>query len=112
MRNVLIAYGTTEGQTAKIAQRLAEALRARGCVADVRDVARLPADFSLVESDAVLVGASMHVGGYQRAIRDFVARYQAALMRVPSAFFSVSLTEAYPDRRERAAQQPLRALLL
>jgi menaquinone-dependent protoporphyrinogen oxidase len=102
MRKILIIYGTTEGQTAKIAQCLAEHIGERGYLVDVYDVTHLPTDFALDGYNAVLVGASMHVGGYQRAIREFVARHQVMLTRLPSAFFSVSLTEAYPDPQERA----------
>jgi menaquinone-dependent protoporphyrinogen oxidase len=87
---VVIAYGTTEGHTTKIADYLAAALRSHGCEADIRDIQRsggmLPDGY-----DAVIVGGSIHMGKHKDAVRDFVRQNRAALERLPSAFFSVSL---------------------
>jgi menaquinone-dependent protoporphyrinogen oxidase len=38
MTKILIAYGTTEGHTARIAEYLADDIRGRGHVADVVDL--------------------------------------------------------------------------
>jgi menaquinone-dependent protoporphyrinogen oxidase len=96
MTRMLVLYGTTEGQTARIARRLAETLRKEGCEVDVVDSRHLPAGFSMRGYDAALIGASIHAGGFQHAVRDFVEEHLADLQRIPAAFFSVSLTEAYP----------------
>jgi menaquinone-dependent protoporphyrinogen oxidase len=40
MTKILIAYGTTEGQTARIAKYLADDIRGRGHVAEVVDLKR------------------------------------------------------------------------
>ncbi len=99
---ILVLYGTSEGQTAKIASRIADTVSARGYAADVVDARRIPADLSLDDYAAAMIGASVHVGGYQRAVREFIKRYRAALQRMPAAFFSVSLTEADPASEKRA----------
>ncbi len=109
MRKILIVYGTTEGQTGKIAQRLANTIGSQGFQVEVFDGRRLPRDIDLSNYAAVLVGASMHAGGYQRFIRDFVKQRRAELARVPSAFFSVSLTEAYPPDEHLQERANLRA---
>ncbi len=96
MTRILVLYGTTEGQTEKIARRLAETMRKEGCQVEVIDSRRLPAAFSLSSYDAALIGASMHAGGFQRAVRDFVRQHRTELQGIPTGFFSVSLTEAYP----------------
>jgi menaquinone-dependent protoporphyrinogen oxidase len=96
MTKILILYGTTEGQTARIARRLAETMRKEGCEVDVVDSRHLPKGFSMVSYDAALVGASMHIGGFQHAVRDFVKQHLWELQGIPAGFFSVSLTEAYP----------------
>lgn len=101
MVRVLIAYGTTEGQTAKIAEAMAGALREGGHDVDVRDSASLEA-WSVPETYAgVLVGGSVHGGEHQRGLRDFVRRNREALDRVPSLFFSVSLAAGDDDAEAR-----------
>ena len=102
MTKILIMYGTTEGQTAKIARRIGDVLASEGMVVDVVDARDQPPHLDLTSYDAAMIGASMHIGGYQRAVHDFARRYAAQLERMPTAFFSVSLTEAYPEPAERA----------
>ncbi len=41
--------------------------------------------------DAVIVGASVHMGKHEQYVRDFVRKNRTSLERVPSALFSVSL---------------------
>lgn len=98
MTRVLVLYGTTEGQTGKIAEVIAEVLRDRGHAADCLDVKRfgasVPADW-----DAVIVGASIHMGKHDKHVVKFVERNLAALEQLPSAFFSVSLA-AHGDTEE------------
>jgi menaquinone-dependent protoporphyrinogen oxidase len=90
MLKVLIAYGTSEGQTARIAEHLAAVIRNRGHEAFPVEIKRSGAP-EPDGYDAVLVGASVHMGKHQSGVRDFVRKHRAALERLPSAFFSVSL---------------------
>lgn len=101
MANVLIVYGTTEGQTAKIAQHVGDTGRRLGHDVAVRhapDVTHADLD----RCDAVIVGASLHEGRYQRTVRDFVAEHRDSLASRPGAFFSVSLGAASRNPAERA----------
>jgi menaquinone-dependent protoporphyrinogen oxidase len=98
---VLIVFGTTEGQTAKIAGFVADRLRARGhdallIKAGVDAVSPDPAAF-----DAVLVAASLHAGRYQPAAIEFVRRHRAAITARKNAFLSVSLAAAGHDAEDR-----------
>ena len=54
----------------------------------------------------------MHVGGYQSFIRRFIQHHRQALERMPAAFFSVSLTEAYPHPEEKPRLKLLLAQFL
>jgi menaquinone-dependent protoporphyrinogen oxidase len=108
---VLLAYGTGEGQTAKIAGWLAEQLRAGGHAVDVADLETTPA---VPEGyDAVVVGASIHAGKYQREVGQWVRRHAGTLNATPSWFFSVSLSEAgvLPGGGHEAAQAVLDGFL-
>ena len=57
MRKILIAYSTSEGQTLKIAEHVAELLRGRDSIVDVADVASLKHAAHLQEYDAVMLAA-------------------------------------------------------
>lgn len=107
MAKILLVFGTTEGHTAQIAQRMAEAIRASGHEVDVHDSkavreSRIDGDYA-----GVLVGGSVHVGEHQSSVREFVRHNRALLERVPSVFFSVSLTAAEPDEEARQETQAM-----
>jgi menaquinone-dependent protoporphyrinogen oxidase len=93
MSDVLVVYASTHGHTAKIAERVANAVRDRGVVAHVHE-AGSAGELRPSEYDVVIVGASVHGGHHQRDVRDWVKRYSAELRAMPSAFFSVCLTAA------------------
>jgi len=99
----LILYGTGEGQTAKIAERIAATIAERGHEASAIDVRDRPESFTLNEYDAAIVGASIHVGKHQDEVRDFVTENRDALSGMPSAFFQVSLSSANEEKHEEAA---------
>ena len=103
MSSFLILYGTGEGQTAKIAQRIATTVSERGHEATVIDVRDRTDSLALNEYDAVVVGASIHVGKHQKAIREFVSENRDTLAGMPTAFFQVSLSSANEEKREEAA---------
>jgi menaquinone-dependent protoporphyrinogen oxidase len=89
MTRVLILYGTTEGQTAKIAEALASAIRAQGVAVDLADASE--SDPSPEGYDGVLVAASVHAGGYQRSVLLWLRAHAEALRLRKTAFVSVCL---------------------
>lgn len=94
---VLVLYGTTEGQTRKIAEFLAKHLRDIGDAVTLVDAT---GDTSLVDLrayDAAIVAASLHAGQYQGPVVHFVRANHAWLNLMPSAFVSVSLSAAGTD---------------
>src|SRR5215216_5229203 len=99
MMRVLIAYGTTEGQTARISEYLADVIRDHGHEAYAVDIKNSGAR-ELDDYVAVIVGASIHMGKHEDYVRNFVRENRDALERLPSAFFSVSL--AAHDNMEEA----------
>lgn len=100
MANVLIAYGTSEGQTAKIAEYIAQMVRDRGYDSEAVDAEELARGDAPESYEALIVGASIHMGKHEGYVVDFVERYRDALERLPSAFFCVSL--AAHDNMEEA----------
>jgi menaquinone-dependent protoporphyrinogen oxidase len=58
--NVLVVYGTTEGQTRKIAERTAAYIREGGHQAVLRDSAALASVSDLESFHAFVIAASVH----------------------------------------------------
>lgn len=103
MARVLVLYATREGQTGRIAERLAIDLRAAGHsvhVAAARADAPLP---DVGPFDAVIVGASVHYGHHPAGFGRALKKQRDALSSRPSAFFSVSLSADGPGANRPAA---------
>lgn len=78
MKKIFITYGTTEGQTAKIAEFISDVLRDHGhdvTMVDVKDTADTVPD----GYDGVIVGASVHMGKHDKHVVDFVRKNQKSL---------------------------------
>ena len=106
MSRILVLYGTTEGQTAKIAGALANTLHADGHVVDV--VAAAPRTPNLGDYAGVVVAASVHGGRYQKPVQQWVAAHADELRSMPTAFVSVSLGVLQKDAK---VQQEVAAIL-
>lgn len=105
MARILIVYGTTEGHTAGIVARMAEAIRSKGHEAELQDSRAVLKKVIEEQYDGVIVGGSVHAGDHQASLREFVKGNRALLERVPSAFFSVSLAAADSDADANAEKQ-------
>lgn len=102
MSSFLVYYGTEEGQTAKVADRIVDVLTERGHDATSVD-ADESSDVALEDFDAVLVGASVHGGKHQPSVQEFLRSNCDALAMKPTAFFQVSLSSVDEAKREQAA---------
>lgn len=99
---ILIVYGTTEGHTATLAERMRDAIAERGIEVQIERAVERPVGIPL-DVDGVIVGASVHKGKYQREVAEFVVKNREQLAAIPSAFFQVCLTAADPS--PEAAEQ-------
>ena len=70
--NVLIVYGTTEGQTRKIAAWTATHIRERGHQVELQDSAALASDLKLGAFHAFIIAASVHQEHHQETVTNFV----------------------------------------
>ena len=64
MANIYVPYGSVEGQTAQIAQYIAELIRARGHQAEAADL-KHAGDTLPAEYDGLIVAASVHMGKHR-----------------------------------------------
>ena len=90
MARLLVLYGTTDGQTGKIARSLGATLRTCGHDSDVIAAAAAKATDPF-EYDGVIVAASLRGGRYQKSVQRWVQRHAHALQPKPTAFVSVCL---------------------
>lgn len=89
---ILIIYGTSEGQTRKIARFMEDILQDENhkvVIADATEEPPNPSDF-----DATLIGGSIHMHKYQSSIYNYIMENINELNNKPSAFFSVCLAVA------------------
>lgn len=102
MASVLVLFGTGEGQTSKVADRIRTTLTDRGHDITTVDVEEIPDGTELDAFDAVLIGSSIHVGKHHAAIQEFVRTNSEVLNTLMTAFFQVSLSSAVDDHERRA----------
>jgi len=87
--SILIIYGSTYGQTERIARRISELLHQAGYAVDIHRGDQLPENLTLELYSGVVIAASVLAGYHQRYIRNFVRHNAARLNRLASTFISV-----------------------
>lgn len=108
MCEVPVFYATSEGQTRRIAERIAARIRERGVDAEAIEIGSRDltgADWE--DTRAVVLGASLRYGRHQASAAAFVRRHRAELSARPSAFFSVSLSAVSKNLAEVAAARQI-----
>lgn len=106
---ILVTCHSAQGQTAKIADRIADQLREDGASVDLHpiDAAPSPADY-----DAVVVGDAIHMSRHSKALTDYLRQYADVLDSMPTALFQVSITSIGADAEHTAKAQEMVNTLL
>lgn len=94
---VLVVYGTTEGHTRKIVERLTARMRSHDAEVEVHDSTALPQSLDIAPSDAVVLAGSVHHGRHQAALIHFIKANSDALNKKPTALVSVSFSAMEDD---------------
>jgi menaquinone-dependent protoporphyrinogen oxidase len=104
---ILIVYGTTHGQTAKIAEHIQQTLEQDGFLVAIANAKteRIPA---LDQFQGVIIGASIIARGHQPSVAEFIRTHVAQLNAMPCAFFSVSASAGSAREAGRAAARRVR----
>ena len=104
MARILVLYSTHDGQTRRIAARIAEVLEHVGheaelCSADAPDAGR-----AIGASDGVIVGAAVRYGHFAPRLQAMVRGRKQLLAALPNAFFAVCLTAGGPGAKPAIAR--------
>lgn len=103
MLRYLIAYASREGQTEKIAHRVAHCLEGDGALVRLIDLKAHETEAGADDCDAMIITGSVHVGRFDPELSAFIMRHCEALRRCPSTFLPVSLSAASHEESERSA---------
>lgn len=110
MKRIAVLYATREGHTALVAECAARRLRDFGIDVEVTNLRTTRSEVRLEDYDAAVLAASVHVGKHEPEIVKFVRQHRTQLEAMPTAFLSVSLSQAgvempqaTPEQRARAA---------
>ena len=108
MKPVAVLYATREGHTRRIAGRVAADLRARGFNIDFKNLRENEAEIHPIDYGAVVLAASVHAGKHEREMVRFVKKHRAELEQLPTAFLSVTLSEAGVEMPDATPEKRLR----
>ncbi len=111
MPRILILYATIEGQTGRIAERIARSLRDGGHAVETRPAEAGESLLDPENFDGVIVGASIHYGHHPAYLRALVRRRRSMLEQRPNAFFSVSLSAGGRNPKPAAARRYIEKFL-
>ena len=91
---IVILYATRQGQTAKIAAYIADALRKRRFDVELFNVGMLSVDFNLGRYSAAILASSVNYGRHQPELMDYVKEHGGELQDMNTVFLSVSGAQA------------------
>ncbi|KAE9541505.1 menaquinone-dependent protoporphyrinogen IX dehydrogenase [Ursidibacter maritimus] len=109
----LILYLTRDGQTQKIAEKIASELQQEQtdvCILSLRENPNISADY-LQQFGTIVVGASIRYGHFDPLLTQFINQHYALLNQKKSAFFSVNLTARKADKNSPETNVYTRKLL-
>jgi len=104
LKRVLVLYATVDGQTRRLAERVAGQLARDGIEAVVGNANAAECTSDLEKFDGVIVGAGIRYGDYPKYVAPLV-RERIAPRSIPGAFFSVCLSAGGPGARPKTAQR-------
>jgi len=103
-KRVGVFFATREGHTERIAERIADDLRLLGFDVDLLPV-RGPLPFNLANYSAAVLAASVHGGSHEKEMVQFVKDHRSELENIPTAFLSVTLSEAGAERLDATPKE-------
>jgi len=108
MKPIAVLYATRNGHTRRIADHIASELHERGFDAQAKNVGSEAARIDPGDYSGAILASSVHYGQHQHEMINFVKTRRSELDRIPTAFISVTLSEAGVERPESGPQERAR----
>lgn len=106
----LILYFTTDGQTQKIAERLADKMTHEVELISLKEQAVNFAE-KIANADQIVIGASIRYGHFNPLVYQFIEQHYSVLNQKKTAFYSVNLTARKPNRNTAETNPYVRKFL-
>jgi menaquinone-dependent protoporphyrinogen oxidase len=103
--NILILYATLEGQTEKVAERMAQVLRNKGHQVTSQSAERIQDNFNLDSFEAAILGGSIHMGHHPKFLKNFVSQHLDWLNSNTTALFTVCMGINSQEAKSRQEAQ-------
>ena len=117
MKQVVVYFATRNGQTQRIAAHVAALMREQGFSVEVQQVKGAECELSPGRYHGAVLAAPVHIGRHLPEFTQFVKDHISALYSLPTAFISVSLSQAgaeniesSPEKRSRAKEEVRRII--
>ena len=101
-KKILVAYASQYGSTSEVAEAIGEVFCGAGTAVDVLSITNVT---DLSGYDAVILGAPIQSEAWKPDAVTFVQTHEAALSRIPTAFFTTSMTLGLAGNRPEIRQQ-------
>lgn len=103
MKSILILYATREGQTEKVAAQISTHLKKAGANVELINAQdkKLTEEITLEIFDLLVFGASMHAGGLEKELVDFINSHKEQIEQKGRSMFLVLLSAATKDSKLR-----------
>ena len=105
MKPIGILYATRNGHTRRIAEHIASDLHGRGLDVELKNVGESGASIHPLDYSAAVLAASVYCGSHEHEMVKFVKDHVGELDTIPTAFLSVTLTEAGVERPESSPEE-------
>lgn len=104
MARILVLYSSHDGQTRRIAGRIAQVLERAGHEAELCSDAAPDAGRAIGARDGVVIGGPVRFGRFAPRLQSLVGSRKQILNALPSAFFAVCLSAAGPGANLEVAR--------
>ncbi|MGI9350931.1 MAG: flavodoxin domain-containing protein [Rhizobiaceae bacterium] len=101
---ILIAFGSTEGHTRKIAHHINTFNQENSHSSEIIECGSADKKPDVASFDAIIVAGSVHQQVHQQSVVDFVKENLSVLKSKPSGFISVSLSVSLEEGQEEAKE--------
>ena len=99
---LLFVYGSTEGQTKKIADKCSLHLEGGNHDVSLKDCRHGMPNLNILSFDGAIIAGSVHQKRHQKSLENFTLAHRKELMKIPTLLLSISLSIAFRNGASEA----------